>query len=174
MEQPRKEPVYANPYLAGIGLGIVLFLSFVLTGHGLGASGGLARIMTKFVDIIAPEHVDRMVYFASKAGGTRNPFGHWILLLLIGVALGGMASAFISKRLRPQIHKGPHAGNVVRLITAVLGGILVGYGAGLARGCTSGQGLSGAVVLAVGSWAFLFAVFAGGFLLAYPIRKLWN
>jgi len=57
---------------------------------------------------------------------------------------------------------------------AVLGGIITGFGARLARGCTSGQGLSGAVTLSVGSWAFLMAFFAGGYLLAYFVRRLWN
>jgi hypothetical protein len=29
-------------------------------------------------------------------------------------------------------------------------------------------------VLAVGSWAFMMMVFAGAYLLAYPLRRLWN
>ncbi len=50
----------------------------------------------------------------------------------------------------------------------------MGYGARLARGCTSGQALSGGAVLSVGSWAFMFAVFAGGYALAYFVRKAWT
>ena len=57
---------------------------------------------------------------------------------------------------------------------AFLGGGLMGIGAGLARGCTSGQALSGGAVLSVGSWAFMMMVFAGAYMLAYPLRKLWN
>lgn len=30
---------YANPYLAGTGIGVVLLATFVFTGHGLGAIG---------------------------------------------------------------------------------------------------------------------------------------
>ena len=44
----------------------------------------------------------------------------------------------------------------------------------MARGCTSGQALSGGAVLSVGSWAFMFAVFAGAYALAYFVRRLWN
>ena len=40
---PRRD--YWNPYVGGVVLGIVLFLSFLLTGNGLGASGGVARIV---------------------------------------------------------------------------------------------------------------------------------
>ena len=36
-------------------------------------------------------------------------------------------------------------------------------GAGLARGCTSGQALSGGAMLSVGSRAFMMMVFAGGY-----------
>jgi hypothetical protein len=50
----------------------------------------------------------------------------------------------------------------------------MGYGARLARGCTSGQALSGGAVLSAGSWAFMLAVFAGAYALAYFVRKLWN
>ena len=45
------------------------------------------------------------------------------------------------------------------------------YGARLARGCTSGQALSGGAVLAAGSWAFMFAVFGGAYGLAYFLRE---
>ena len=56
----------------------------------------------------------------------------------------------------------------------LLGGALMGYGARLARGCTSGQALSGGAVMSVGSWAFMFAVFAGGYGLAWFVRRLWQ
>jgi len=35
---------YWNPYVGGTLLGILLFLSFFVVGHGLGASGGVNRI----------------------------------------------------------------------------------------------------------------------------------
>ena len=57
---------------------------------------------------------------------------------------------------------------------ALLGGVFMGFGARLARGCTSGQALSGGAVLSVGSWAFMLAVFAGGYALAYSVRRLWT
>ena len=39
----------------------------------------------------------------------------------------------------------------VRWMTAFVGGGLMGYGARMARGCTSGQALSGGAVMSVGS-----------------------
>jgi len=47
-------------------------------------------------------------------------------------------------------------------------------GARMARGCTSGQALSGGAVLSAGSWAFMMCVFAGAYAVAYFVRKFWN
>jgi hypothetical protein len=46
-------------------------------------------------------------------------------------------------------------------------------GAQFARGCTSGQALSGGALLNLGSWAFMMCVFAGAYLLAYFVRRAW-
>ena len=48
-----------------------------------------------------------------------------------------------------------------------------GFAAALARGCTSGQALSGGATLATGSWLFMLMVFAGGYAVAYFVRRQW-
>ncbi|MEC8395676.1 MAG: YeeE/YedE thiosulfate transporter family protein [SAR324 cluster bacterium] len=50
----------------------------------------------------------------------------------------------------------------------------MGWGARLARGCTSGQALRGGDTLAAGSWAFMLALFLGGFATAYFIKGMWK
>ena len=72
---------YVNPYWAGILLGIVLFAAFFVTGNGLGASGGLNRLLLAIEDPIAPEHVDRTAYLLTMAGGDTNPLDSWIVFL---------------------------------------------------------------------------------------------
>jgi len=165
---------YVNPYAAGVALGFVLFGSYLLTGHGLGASGGLQRIAAAALDTVASDHVDRNPQWAAVAGGSRNPLDHWIVWSVLGVLLGGLASGLIGRRVRLETRKGPHISKRTRWMMAILGGFLVGYAARLARGCTSGQALSGGAVLAAGSWVFMMMVFAGGYLVARPFRKLWN
>ncbi|MCB1164202.1 MAG: YeeE/YedE thiosulfate transporter family protein [Candidatus Krumholzibacteriia bacterium] len=169
-----KAKPYVNPYLGGTLLGIVLFLAFFLTGGGLGASGALNRVQVSVVDAVAPAHVDRVAYFAQNAGGSRNPLSDPSVLMLLGTLLGGLASGLVFGRVKPEIRKGPSIGNGTRLAMALVGGAIMGYGARMARGCTSGQALSGGAVLSVGSWAFMFAVFAGGYLFARSVRRLWN
>jgi len=175
MENKQQTPTkFMNPYLAGALLGVVLFLTFALTHGGLGASGGISRLQVAVTKIVAPAHVDQVGYFAAMGGGDRNAVDHASIIMLIGTFVGGMLSAKFNKRLSVQVCKGPGISNRKRLFFALIGGIVMGYGARFARGCTSGQALSGGAVLSLGSWAFMFSVFIGGYLVAYFVRKLWN
>jgi uncharacterized membrane protein YedE/YeeE len=171
--QSRAKP-YMNPYLAGAILGIVLFLAFLITGTGLGASGGLNRLLVYGQNLVAPEHIDQVPYLLKMAGGNSNPLESWIVFLTVGTVLGGFISGLFGRRVKIETNKGPRIDNKTRWIMAFLGGALMGYGARLARGCTSGQALSGGAVLSVGSWAFMFAVFAGAYALAYFLRRYWT
>ncbi len=72
-----------------------------------------------------------------------------------------------------EVLRGPNASAAKRLMLALLGGILVGFAARLARGCTGGLALVGGAELAVGSWTFMISVLAGGYAAAYFVRKQW-
>lgn len=170
--RPRRE--YVNPYLGGIVLGIVLFLSFFITGNGLGASGTVSRVAVYLEDLVAPGHVDRTPYLLKMAGGSKNPLDDWIVFVTIGTLLGGFISGTIHGRTRLETTKGPNITNQRRWLLAFLGGILFAYGARMARGCTSGQALSGGASLSAGSWAVMFAIFGGAYGMAYFMRKSWN
>jgi hypothetical protein len=50
----------------------------------------------------------------------------------------------------------------------------MGFGSKLARGCTSGQALTGGALMSVGSWAFMIAVFASAYAFAYVVRRQWK
>ena len=50
----------------------------------------------------------------------------------------------------------------------------MGFGAKLARGCTSGQALNGGATLSVGGWAFMIMVFVGAYGMAYFVRRQWT
>ncbi len=174
MKRTIDEVKYWNPYVAGALLGVVLFLSFFITGHGLGSSGGVNRIAVAVQDLVVPEHVDSVPYTALMAGGDRDPLDHWIVWEVVGILFGGFASGMLRGRVRLQTYHGPQISARSRWAYAFVGGLLMGYGARMARGCTSGQALSGGAVLSVGSWAFMLAVFAGGYGLAWFVRRLWQ
>ncbi|MGZ9164622.1 MAG: YeeE/YedE thiosulfate transporter family protein [Anaerolineales bacterium] len=170
----RPEKPYVHPYLGGVVLGIVLFLAFFLTGNGLGSSGGTTRIVTFVEDQINPAHVDRTPYLLKMAGGDKNPLDDWIIPVFFGALVGGFTSGLIFGRAKIETTKGPNISNRTRWLMAFLGGTIFLYGARMARGCTSGQALSGGASLAAGSWLIMFAIFASAYALAYFVRKLWN
>jgi hypothetical protein len=170
----RSERPYVHPYLGGALLGVVLFLAFFITGNGLGASGGLNRIVVFFEDLIVPGHVDRTAYLLTMAGGDKNPLDNYVVFLVFGTLAGGFISGWLNGRLKVETNRGPKVSVRSRWLWAFAGGAIMGYGARFARGCTSGQALSGGATLSVGSWAFMFAVFAGAYAVAYFVRKLWN
>jgi hypothetical protein len=165
---------FINPYLGGILLGVVLFLAFFLSGNGLGASGGMNRLLVVVEDAVYPAHVDRTAYLSGMAGGERNPLDSWVVFVTVGTVLGGFASGWLNGRFKLETVRGPHTPVRLRWLMAFLGGAFMGFGARMARGCTSGQALSGGAVLSVGSWVFMFAVFGGAYALAYFVRRLWN
>jgi uncharacterized membrane protein YedE/YeeE len=170
----RETKAYVNPYLAGALLGLVLFGAFFITGNGLSASGGINRILVFFEDMFVPEHVDTTPYLLAMAGGEKNPLDSWVVFITIGVLLGGFVSGWRNGRIKLETNKGPQITTRTRWMFAFLGGSFMGFGARLARGCTSGQALSGGAVLSVGSWVFMFSVFGGAYALAYFVNKLWN
>lgn len=164
---------YVHPYFGGMVLGIVLFLALLLTGNGLGSSGATSRLVTAAEDLVAPEHVDTTPYLLKLAGGDKNPLDDWLIPIFFGALLGGFASGMFFGRVKLETTKGPNISNRMRWLASFLGGMLFLYGARLARGCTSGQALTGGATLSAGSWVVMFAIFGGAYATAYFVRKLW-
>ncbi|HET7875760.1 MAG TPA: YeeE/YedE thiosulfate transporter family protein, partial [Methylomirabilota bacterium] len=140
---------------------------------GLGASGAAHRIAVFGIDVVASAHVDRTPGLAS-AKQEGHPLDDWLVFEVFGVFLGGAVAAYSAGRLRSGVQRGPRISVPARLASALGGGVLMGIAARMARGCTSGQALTGGALLSVGSWVFMFAVFAGGYALAYVLRREWT
>jgi uncharacterized protein len=168
-----QRPRYTNPYLAGVGLGLVLLLAFLVSGRGLGASGAMMRTVVKAEQAVAPEHVNRNAYLAEYGGGGRDPWQDWLVLEALGVLVGGLLSGGLAGRIRKETNHGPRISAKQRWLFALVGGSLFGFGARLARGCTSGVALTGGATLAAGSWVTMLAIFAGAYSLAWFVRRLW-
>ena len=166
---------YANPYLAGIGLGLVLLAAYVLMGRGLGASAAPSTLVAWFMDLVAPAHTRASEFYQGYLeGGFGHPLKSWIMFEVLGVMVGGFLSGILAGRLARTVERGPRISVGARLWLAFAGGTLMGIGAKLARGCTSGQALTGGAVLNLGSWAFMMMVFAGAYALAWAMRRQWR
>ncbi len=163
-----------NPYWAGFGLGLVLLASFVVMGRGLGASGAFTTAVSTVVHGVAPAHAEGNAFYREYLGdGTTNPLKDWLVFEVLGVFVGGFLSGALGNRLKITIEKGPRIGTPGRLILAFIGGALMGIGAKLALGCTSGQALTGGALLNLGSWIFMMCVFGGAYALAWFLRREW-
>ena len=88
--------------------------------------------------------------------------------------VGGLIGAITARRFNIKVERGPNINTAGRFIAALIGGALVGFATRLARGCTSGVGLSGGAPMVLGAWAFIIGMFAGGYAIAYFIRRLWR
>ncbi|HEX3474011.1 MAG TPA: YeeE/YedE thiosulfate transporter family protein [Kofleriaceae bacterium] len=164
---------YSDPYAAGVALGLVLLAAFVITGRGLGASGAFATTAAGLARAIAPSAAEANPYFARYLTGD-GPWRDWLLVELAGVALGGLVSARLAGRLGGEVERGPRTGRRARLGLGFAGGAIMGAGAVLARGCTSGLALTGGAVLAAGAWLFMIAAFAGAYLAAPLLVRVWR
>jgi uncharacterized protein len=164
---------YADPYLAGVCLGLVLLAAFVFAGRGLGASGAFASSAAGVVAAASPARAAANPYFARYLGGD-GPWREWLLFEIAGVIAGGFLSALFAGRLRAAIERGPNLGRGSRLVFAVSGGAVMGIGAVIARGCTSGLALTGGALLSAGAWLFMMAAFAGAYVFAPFVKRAWR
>ena len=92
---------------------------------------------------------------------------------LVFAIIGGFLSARKAGRISPSVERGPRISATGRLILALCGGVLVGFASRLARGCTSGQALTGTALLFTGSVVFLVCLFAGAYLAGILVRRQW-
>jgi uncharacterized membrane protein YedE/YeeE len=162
-----------NPIFGGTMIGLAMILTFYISGRGLGASGSITSFAVWVQNLIAPTYTKSSEYFSPYVANGANPLTDYMVFMAIGIMIGSFAAGIISKSFKFEILKGPNISNKGRLIYALIGGILIGFAARMARGCTSGQALVGGAELSVGSWAFMFSIFAGGFAVAYFIRREW-
>jgi hypothetical protein len=168
-----KPRAYWNPYFAGVVLGLVLLATFMVAAQGLGASAFPKRLIALWASGVDADWTARNVALSSYVADGAFPLRNWLFVEVIGVMLGGFLGALSAGRFRVTVEKGPRISVRARLGYALAGGTIMGFAAGLARGCTSGQALSGGATLATGSWLFMLMVFGGGYAVAWFVRRQW-
>jgi uncharacterized membrane protein YedE/YeeE len=161
---------YINPYLAGVLLGFVLLTSFVIAGRGIGASGAVSQALAHAYDSLGVTNA-----YLQQQKSNESIWQTWIIVEVIGVFFGAWLSAKLGGRFKKEVVRGDSSSNDRRrILFALAGGVLMGFAARLARGCTSGQALTGGALLSVGSWLFMIAVFAGAYLTILAVKRDWS
>jgi hypothetical protein len=161
-----------TPYLVGIGIGLLSWVVFAVVNTPLGITTALSQVAGGVAaPILGAEAVATNSYWA------RNVFAlDYGTLFLVGTLLGGLGSAVLAGNWRleqvPAVWSerfGPSP--MKRYAVAFLGGIVAMYGARLANGCTSGNGISGGLQLALSGWLFLAVMFATGTATAFAMFR---
>jgi len=165
---------YLNPYVGGVLLGLVLLAANFVSGRGLGASGAIKSTVVTAVTAVAPASLENSGFVKEfKESHSGNPMKTWLVFEMLGVLVGGFLSGAFAGRLKLQVEHFPGITSRKRLLLALSGGILFGFGSQLGRGCTSGSALSGMAVLSLGGFVTMMAIFGTAFAMAYFVRKNW-
>jgi uncharacterized membrane protein YedE/YeeE len=165
--------IYWNPYFGGLLLGLLIVLTFYITGRGLGASGIMKSSVVTMVDVVSHDYAEQNAYYSKFADGEHSPLNNWIVFEALGILIGAFISGGLAGRIGWRTQHSPKITRKRRLVFALAGGLLFGLGSQLARGCTSGAALSGMAVLSTGGFITMLAIFGTGFLVAYFFRKNW-
>lgn len=168
-----KAKEYWNPYVSGVILGLVLLAAYLVAGNGLGATALPKRSLALMSNVVSLEWTAQSTVLKGYVADGANPLRNWLVVEVIGVMIGGFIGALSAGRLATKVEKGPNISVKGRLYFAAGGGVIMGFAAALARGCTSGQAMSGGAALATGSWVFMIMVFAGGYAVAHLVRRQW-
>lgn len=158
-----------SPYIVGVLIGLLNCLALVVSDRTLGASSAYATAAGMVEKAVPGGKPEAREYYR------RNPprVG-WGFMLLLGLVLGSFLSARLSTDFRPEwvppLWLAAHGPELLpRLIAALAGGAIMGFGARVAGGCTSGHGISGAMQLAASSWLALACFFIGGTAVAHML-----
>jgi hypothetical protein len=149
-----------SPYAAGALIGVLSWFAFLTAGRPLGISSAFVRLVAWVEGVFAPAHVAATPYLAKL-----NPVFDWEFFLVIGVALGALAASRLGGLRSTDRPTGK------RIAEAVLGGFFLMIGARIANGCTSGNGISGSLQLALSGWVFFLTIFASGVVTALLFKK---
>ncbi len=150
----------------------MLLATYAITGRGLGATAAFGAVDAWLASIVAPEHAAASAALA-KYYNDGSPLLSWTLFLVAGAFVGALISGVLGHRMQWTVERGPQVSVERRLLLAFVGGFVAAYGAKIAKGCTSGQALTGGSILNVGSLMFMLAVFASAYGLAWFVRKEW-
>ena len=156
---PKTESLYFGPWsypLGAIMLVVVSIGTILVLGRPWGITSGLTLWGAKWFYAIGIP-IDTWEYWSNRMGGvTRSVFSHSTSVMNFGIILGAMIAAGVAGRFRPVARVSKKG-----LITAVFGGILMGYGARLAYGCNIGAYLGGIISGSLHGWGWLVFGFLG-------------
>lgn len=139
-------------------LSLFQIVTLAVTGDPWGVSGAFANWGAWLYQLVGG-NVDKWYYFSSKGaqatlsgGFLRDPGSIRDLGVIVGALLATLlASQFKIKKIKSR----------KQVFAAIIGGLLMGYGARIAFGCNIGALYSGISSLSLSGWVFAIFLFSG-------------
>ncbi|MDX6751673.1 YeeE/YedE family protein [Geminicoccaceae bacterium 1502E] len=147
------------PILWGaLALAVLNFVTLLLAGRPWGVTSAFALWGAKILDALGGD-VAFWDYWAAPAQTAALQASVWTDITSVmdfGIVGGALLAAILAGRFRPRL-------NLSRadVLTAIIGGLMLGYGARLAYGCNIGAYFSGIASGSLHGWLWLVAAFAG-------------
>lgn len=130
-----------SPATAGVAIGVLSWIAYLLSsaaGRNY-ALGGLGGVRGAFSWLVAGE----------------IPGSVWMVALVAGIVAGSALSAHVAGAWKLR------SADAATLLVALLGGLLVGAGASIGRGCFIGNTITGLALLSLHSMVFSICAVAG-------------
>ena len=140
-------------WVAGPGVGLCVVALYALAGVKLGVSGGWLQVV-----------------YALQARPLTEP---WRLWFVVGLAAGAVLAAALGTGHVTGYGALSGALPAPLLVVVLLGcGVMIGYGARWAGGCTSGHGISGCSAGSPDSFAATAAFFSVAIVVTFAVHLL--
>lgn len=141
--------------LALVGIG-----SFLVLGRPWGVTSAFALWGAKVYTGLGGD-VSEWIYWSGWRSGQlkASVFANSTSVMNFGIVFGAMTAAAMAGKFAPNLQMSRR-----ELLTAIIGGLMMGYGARLAYGCNIGAYLGGLVSGSLHGWWWLLWGFAGSYL----------
>ena len=147
------------PLVAGaLGLAAVNVATLTLAGRPWGITSGFALWGSKALAAMGVD-VASWPYWQGSAALDASVFSDITSVMNMGILLGALTAAGLAGRFSPVWRISARS-----LAAALIGGLLLGYGARIAYGCNIGAFFSGVASSSLHGWVWLVAAFAGSVL----------
>ncbi|MCZ4282738.1 YeeE/YedE family protein [Kiloniella laminariae] len=142
--------------LGAVGLAVLNFVMLATLGHPWGITSGITFWGGKLVTFLGAD-LSSVPYWSGQTEALQGSlFNNDASSSNIGIVLGAMSAAVLAGKFGKNQNLSARG-----IITALIGGVLLGYGARLAYGCNIGAFFSGVASGSLHGWVWLVAALAG-------------
>jgi len=144
--------------LAALVLALMNAATLSVAGHAWAVTWGFTLWGAKLAQLVGWDAATSAFWSGRFTSGAleRSVFSDTVSLMNFGIIAGSLAAASLAGRLKPTLRIPLPA-----IASAVIGGLMLGYGARLAYGCNIGAFFSGVASTSLHGWAWIVCAIIG-------------